>query len=256
MSMNTRGRGPEDLASDKMLARRALARIAAIAFLVAAGAIHTAQIRIHLAEWNVAGLFFIASAVAQLGLAVALTRGVNWRARDLRGLVRSFSAPLPRKLIFGVIGASLTLIGVWTLSRAVGMPFGPDAGTPEPVNRPDSLATMFELLTLGAMLPLLSRTATRRTSWTPHRAHTVIVGALLLSTLATTAVALQPVTCEGAPRAEERLSAKEQANQALIDAFVNHAGEAEHSADAPGRDKRTKDKGHATGDETSADDCH
>lgn len=205
MSENMRGRAHQDHLSDKVLARRALARIAAIAFLVAAGAIHTAQIRIHLAEWNVTGLFFIASAVAQVGLAIALTRGMNWRARDVRGLVRSFSTPPPRKLIIGVIATSLTLVGVWAISRTAGMPFGPDAGTPEPVNRPDSMATMFEVLTLGGMLPLLSRASIRRTSWAPRRAHTVIVGALLMSTLATTAVALQPVTCDAAPHAEEQL---------------------------------------------------
>ncbi len=57
MSTNLRGRARQDQLSDKVLARRAVARISAIAFLVAAGAIHTAQIRVHLDEWNVAGLF-------------------------------------------------------------------------------------------------------------------------------------------------------------------------------------------------------
>ena len=255
MSKNMRGRAQDHL-SDKVLARRALARIAAIAFLVAAGAIHTAQIRIHLAEWNVAGLFFIASAVAQVGLAVALTSGMNWRARDVRGLVRSFSTPPPRKLIIGVVATSLGLIGVWAISRIAGMPFGPDAGIAEPVNRPDSLATMFELLTLGAMLPLLSRASTRRTSWVPGRAHTVIVGALLMSTLATTAVALQPVTCEAAPHTEEQLTEKEKANQALIDAFVSHGNESEHPADALEHEEQEEPHGGATSEAPTADDCH
>ena len=250
-----RGRAHQDPVSDTVLARRALARIAAIAFVVAAGAIHTAQIRTHLSEWNVAGLFFIASAIAQVGLAIALARGMNWRARDVRGLVRSFSTPPSRKLIIGVIATSLTLVGVWVISRSTGMPFGPDAGTAEPVNRPDSLATMFELLTLGAMLPLLSRTSTRRTSWVPRRAHTVIVGALLMSTLATTAVALQPVTCDAPPQAQEQLTEKEKANQALIDAFVSHGGNAEHSKDALEHDEQQPAEEHA-GTAPAPGGCH
>ncbi|MDP9069207.1 MAG: hypothetical protein M3N53_12795 [Actinomycetota bacterium] len=201
-------------------------------------------------------MFFIASALAQVGLAVALTRGMNWGARDVRGLVRSFSTPPPRKLIIGVIGTSLALIGVWAISRTAGMPFGPDAGTPEPVNRPDSLATMFELLTLGAMLPLLSRTSTRRTSWVPRRAHTVIVGALLMSTLATTAVAVQPVTCDIAPHAEEQLTEKEKSNQALIDAFVNHGKAGGHSADGLEHDEQEQPDAHAASDEPVDDHCH
>lgn len=230
MSTNTRRRGARDDASDKVLARRALARISTIAFLVAAGAIHTAQIGVHLDEWSLGGLFFIASAIAQVGLGVALTRGMDWRAREVRGLVRSFSAPPSRKLIIGVIVTSLSLVAVWAISRTAGIPFGPSAGIAEPVNRPDSLATTFELLTLAAIAPLLSRRSTRRTSWVPRRAHTVIVGVLLLSTLGTTALALQPVNCDAAPHAEE-LTKKEKANQALIDAFVYHGKGDAHSLD-------------------------
>ena len=256
MCTNMRGRGNQDHLSDKVLARRAIARIAAIAFLVAAGAIHTAQIRIHLAEWNVAGAFFIASAGAQLGLAGALSRGMNWRARDLRGLVRSFSTPPPRKLLFGVIATSLTLIGAWAISRTAGMPFGPDAGIPEPVNRPDSMATMFELLALGAVLPLLSRASTRRTSWVPRRAHTVIVGVLLMSTAATTAVALQPVTCDAAPLAEEQPTEKEKASQALIALLADHGNSEKHPADGIEDNEQGQTPGHATRGKAIADACH
>lgn len=255
MSTNMRGGGPREGASDKVLARRALARISAIAFLVAAAAIHAAQIRVHLDEWNVAGLFFIASAVAQVGLAVMLTRGMDRRARDVRGLVRSFSTLPSRKLMIGVAATSLTLVVVWAISRAVGIPFGPNAGTPEPVSRPDSLATMFELLTLAAILPLLSRRSTRRTSWVPRRAHTVIVGALLLSTLGTTAIALQPVACDAAPHAEEQLTDKEKANQALIDAFVNHGKGEGHSADGLKHDElQPAERQGPTG--SAVDHCH
>ena len=253
MSPKMRGRASQDALSDKVLARRAVARIAAIAFLVAAGAIHAAQIRVHLNEWSVAGLFFIASAVAQMGLAIALTRGVAWRARDVRGLVRSCSSPPSRNLITGVVATSLILIVMWGISRAAGVPFGPSAGIPEPVNRPDSLATMFELLTLAAILPLLSRSSTLRTSWVPRRAHTVTVAALLLSTFATTAVALQPVTCDRAPRAE-RSTEEGKPNQAAIDALLSHANAGKHPAEQ--RDKQEQSAAHATSGRPTVDPCH
>ena len=252
MSTNMRGRANDDHLSDKVLATRALARISAIAFLIAAGAIHATQIRVHAAEWNVAGLFFIASAAAQLGLAVALTRGINWRARDVPGLIRSFSAAPARKLVFGGVATSLTLILMWVVSRAFGVPFGPNAGMPEPVDRPDVLATTFELLTLAALQPLLRRRSDPRTSWMPRRAHTVVVAALLLSTVATTALALQPTACD-TPRGAERLSQGEGPNQAAIAALFDHAEVGEHGRDEP--EQRGRPEARRT-EQTRVVDCH
>lgn len=254
MGAHIQRRALQDPHSEKLLARRALGRISAIAFLAASGAIHTAQIAVHLAEWNVAGLFFIGSAAGQWGLAIALTRRVDWRARDVRGLVRSFSSLPARKLVIGVVATSLTLILTWAASRAFGIPFGPNAGMPEPVDRPDLLATILELLTLAALAPLLSRGPARRTSWAPRRVHTVALAVLLLSTLATTAVALQPVTCERGLNAAstQRSSEKGKVNEAAVAALLGHANAGKHSDE---RKERRKPDPHATSDIPS-DECH
>ena len=242
--MPRRGRTPHDQVSDTVLALRAVARITGIAFLVAAGAIHAAQIRAHLDEWDVAGLFFVASAVGQVGLAIALSRGVNWQAGGVRALVRSFSTPPAKKLIFAVMAASLTLLLTWAFSRAFGIPFGPNAGMREPVGRPDALATAFELLALVAMLPLLGRASDRRTPWLPRRIHTATLVALLLSTAATTAVALQPITCDSALRGEPPNEVG-NTNQAALNALLDHAGAGKHS---PGKSKQQEQPAaHPTG---------
>lgn len=256
MTGNTRRRSA-DRHSDRMLGRRAIYLAAAVAFLLGAAAIHAAQIRIHLNEWDVAGYFFILSAVLQVALAVSLARVANWRARDLRQLLRSLSRLPSRRLMLGVVIISAGLAAVWVLSRTVGVPFGPHTGTTEPVNRPDSVATMFEVLTVALMLPLLRRRSSRRTAWTPRRVHSVVVGVLLLSTVATTAVALQPTSCKEAGGVAEAPTKKEQANQVLVDALLNHGGEAAHTSD-PAVDEGEPDKGqpHAEARSSLEPDCH
>lgn len=255
--MNQAGSSPRRPLSDKVLASRAVARVSAIAFLVAAGTIHTAQIQVHMNEWNVAGLFFVASAVAQIALAVALIRGVHWRARDARGLIRSFSALPSRKLLLAVVATSSILVLMWAISRAFGIPFGPHAGVPEPMDRSDVLATMFELLTLVATLPLLTRGSGRRTSWVPRRAHTVTVGALLLSTFATTALALQP-SCNRPPSVT-RSAEKGNVNEAAVAALLNHANAGKHAdryLEKQGSPEAPAAEVSATGAADTANACH
>lgn len=254
---NSTSRKTQDPHSDRMLARRAIYLVSAVAFLLGAAAIHAAQIRVHLNEWDVAGYFFILSAVLQVALAVGLARVANWRACDVRQLLRSLSRLPSRRLMLGVVIISAGLAAVWVLSRTVGVPFGPHAGTSEPVNRPDSIATMFELLTVALMLPLLRRRSSPRTAWRPRRIHSVVVGVLLLSTVATTAVALQPTSCETAGRVAEAPTKKEQANQVLIDALLNHAGEGAHTSD-PAVDQGEHDEGQPHAEEASSHDpdCH
>lgn len=253
---NSARRNSQDSHSDRLLGRRAIYLVSAVAFLVGAAAIHAAQIRVHLNEWDLAGYFFVASAILQVSLALALARVANWRAPNLRQLLRSLSTLPSRTLVIGVVVTSAGLAAVWVISRTVGFPFGPHAGMTEPVNRPDSIATMFELLTIGLMLPLLRRPSSRRTTWTPRRIHSVVVGVLLLSTVATTAVALQPTSCERAGEATEASTEKEQANQVLLDAFLNHGGKGAHTSDAAAdHGEHDEDQPHAEEDSPHEPDC-
>jgi hypothetical protein len=80
--------------------------------------------------------FFIALAASQLAWGVAL-----YRQRRRRGL-----------LIIGAL-ASLAVIGIWILSRTVGLPVGPDSVSPETVGALDAIATADEIA-LTALIAL------------------------------------------------------------------------------------------------------
>jgi hypothetical protein len=84
-----------------------------------AGLVHAAVIREHWSERAVYGVFFAVVAAGQLGWGLAAL------ARD--------RAPFPGR----VAAANGALIALWALTRTVGLPFGPDAGTPEAVGAAD-----------------------------------------------------------------------------------------------------------------------
>lgn len=150
-----------------------LLRLAAVLTLIGAAVIHVTQIDIHLEEWAAAGVFFIVLSAAQLGLGAGL-------------LVRA-----SRLLPWAAIAVSLIAIAVWVVSRTAGLPFGPEAGDPEPVARPDSLATLFEAVTAMGQLALLRKGAFRQTTFLGSR---YLVAAALSAIIAgLTVYAIQPV---------------------------------------------------------------
>ena len=101
--------------------------------------IHLMVVPQHLAEWPAAGAFFMALAVVQVaGAAAILSR---------------LCAPV-------LLGTALVSVGpllVWTLSRAWGLPIGPETGVPEPIGTPDAAACLLELWTLALAGYLLAR---------------------------------------------------------------------------------------------------
>ncbi|WP_199037241.1 hypothetical protein [Glycomyces salinus] len=116
-----------------------LRTVAAIASL-AAGAIHIAATPPHWGEWLMAGLFFAGTAAFQIVWGLVALRFGN--------------------LFIRVVGllANLGFLGVWALSRAQGMPFGPAAGVPEAVGVADLLAAALEIAVVaGLSLSLLPR---------------------------------------------------------------------------------------------------
>lgn len=109
----------------------------AVAFgLAGAGAVHLAVVPEHLEAWPAAAVFFVALALAQLATAfLALRR--------------------PRRAVWLVaVGLSAATLVLWLVSRAVGLPFGPEAGAPEAVGLADLAAGTLEAVTLvtGAVL--------------------------------------------------------------------------------------------------------
>lgn len=105
--------------------------------LFGSAAIHGAVVPGHLGEWVPAGAFFLVLALAELIL-------------GLRMLGRHHRGALP-----AVAAASIIPLALWLLSRTAGLPFGPEAGVPEPVGLADIAASILELATLVVAAVLL-----------------------------------------------------------------------------------------------------
>lgn len=161
--------------TEPSFARRPLLRLAAALTLLGAAVIHVTQIGIHLDEWAAAGVFFIVLAVGQGLLGIAL-------------LVRD-----TRALSIATVVLSLVAIAVWATSRTTGIPFGPGAGVAEPVERSDSLATLFEAVTILTLVPLLRFHPRRETSVSLRGPRYAAVALLSVPIAALTTYAIQPV---------------------------------------------------------------
>jgi hypothetical protein len=110
----------------------------AVLTLAGASIIHADQIGVHLEEWLPAGLTFIGLAFVQMGLAAAV---LLWPSRAVYG---------------GSLLVSVITVILWTVSRSAGLPFGPEAGEPETVGRPDLIASGLEVVTAGAAMAVLA----------------------------------------------------------------------------------------------------
>ncbi|MGH2771353.1 MAG: hypothetical protein ACRDJF_12655, partial [Actinomycetota bacterium] len=107
-----------------------------------AGVIHLSAAPEHFELSLAHGLFFIVVAGLQLLWAGLIVR-----------------RPTSSLLAAGALGNG-AIAAIWLISRTSGIPFGPEAGIPEPVGLTDSLATAFELLIIGAGAYLLLRRPT------------------------------------------------------------------------------------------------
>jgi plastocyanin len=157
---------------------RLLCTASAVFFLVGAALIHAVWMAIHLQESMIEGAAFLAMAVAQSAVAFGL-----------------LIAPGRRIYLFA-IALSLAIVGLWAVSRTVGMPIGPSAGGPEAIGMPDVMATLFEMLTVFAIVPLVrggevAGRRRRRTHEGVARTYAVVSG-LGLYTIILTALAVVP----------------------------------------------------------------
>lgn len=101
-----------------------------------AATIHFAVADQHFAEYVLFAVFFVAVGLAQLGWALAVSR------------------PTPTVYAVGAFGNALIAV-TWVASRTTGLPFGPEAGEPEPVGIADAVSTAFELaIVVGALVAL------------------------------------------------------------------------------------------------------
>jgi hypothetical protein len=117
--------------------RRPTVEVLLMVGLLGAAAIHATVIGEHFAEWPAAGVFFVLLTLAQLTAAGLV-------------LVRLRS---PAILATMVVSAGPLLL--WLYSRSVGLPFGPEAGTPEHIGLADLAALLLEAATLALAFALL-----------------------------------------------------------------------------------------------------
>jgi hypothetical protein len=120
----------------------------------AAAAVHFVVMPEHFQEATLYGAFFAVAASAQLVYSMLLL------ARPSRTLLAA-----------GVVG-NITIVLLWLVTRTIGIPLGPAAGTTEGFGGLDVLATIFELTTAIGAIALLRRPwplerANRPSTWSP-----------------------------------------------------------------------------------------
>ena len=104
-----------------------------------AAAIHFAAAPEHFSEYLPYGIFFVALGIAQVGLAIALLIA-------------------PSRRVYGVaLIGTLTVIGIWLMSRTVGMPIAPKPWRPEEIGFTDLAATLLEAISCVLFLLRLRR---------------------------------------------------------------------------------------------------
>lgn len=138
--------------------------------LVGALAIHALMTPAHLQAWWAAGAFFAVVTLVEAILANFL-------------LVRP-----SRTVQLTAAGFTVATILVWVVSRTAGLPFGPDAGQPEPVGRPDLTVVGLELMTLAGLAWSLRRTPA--TGTVPKASRFRSAGVALTATTVVAAVAV------------------------------------------------------------------
>ena len=136
-----------------------------VVLAAAAGIIHAKAFIDHAPHYWLYGAFFGVLAYAQVLWAFAVYR----RPGDRRWL-------MPAALV------SLAVVGLWIVTRSVGLPFGPWAGRAEPFGITDITASVNELLLAGLIVAIVhpqGRVA-QRLRWLDG-AHCVRVASMLIS---------------------------------------------------------------------------
>lgn len=149
-------------------------RALAAVLVLGAAAIHFAVAPMHLEEYTLYGIFFFVLGVVQVAVAVA-----------------ALVAP-GRTVLAAGVALELGVVALWAVSRSVGLPIGPDPGTPEGIGIPDIVCSTMEV---GSAL-LLGWLVLRRRAVRPRRPWKVVLGVApaallvaLLTLVGTTAAA-------------------------------------------------------------------
>ena len=121
-------------------------QISAVLSLIGSAVLHFAQVRTHLSEWRLAGVFFFVLAVVQVAVALRLLTSQS------------------RKFELFAIVISIGAIALWAVSRTTGLPIGPEAGTPEAIGQADIASKILELVTAVSLFVAIVISVRRRNS--------------------------------------------------------------------------------------------
>ncbi len=127
--------------------------------VIVTGSAHGLVTQEHFQEWWGYGVFFLAAAVCLIGFGLALiTEAID--PRYMPGDIRRV-----RRLVYacGALG-NLSLVVLYVLTRTVGIPLGPGAGTVETVGALDVIAKASELLAVLGLTVLWVKTRPRVSS--------------------------------------------------------------------------------------------
>ena len=136
-----------------MLTSRRL-ELTAAALSVGAGFVHATVVPEHLEEWWGYGWFFIVAAVAQIAFAVLLVLD-PWR-RDWIPYRPPLDQARQRRWVYvaGILG-NVALIGMYLVSRTLGIPAGPDGGLVEEVTAIGVITKAMEIGIVVCLVQLL-----------------------------------------------------------------------------------------------------
>jgi hypothetical protein len=142
-------------------------RLLLVGALAGAAVIHAGVIAEHLHEWPAAGLFFMGLTAAELVVAVVILRRIGGR-----------------NAVLAAITLSAVPLAVWTWSRTLGLPFGPEARIPEAVGVPDVLACVLEIGAVLAAVALLHPRRLVRPTLSSHPKGLAVLGLIAITTIA------------------------------------------------------------------------
>ncbi len=106
-----------------------------------AGLLHLLVTPEHFEEWIGYGLFFLIAGLAQVFFAVVLLR-----------------QPANRNLLLAGIAGNALIVGLWVVTRTLGIPLGPAAGEVEAIGAVDTVSKLAELALIGCLFVLLGQT--------------------------------------------------------------------------------------------------
>jgi hypothetical protein len=138
--------------------RRQVEKFVGVCVIVSGGA-HGLVTQQHFQEWWGYGVFFLATGICLVGFGLALVTDAidpRYMPGDVHHLRRIMYAS-------GAIG-TVSILGLYLITRTAGIPLGPASGSIESVGVVDVVAKVAELLTIAGLVVLLVKTRPRGTN--------------------------------------------------------------------------------------------